>query len=70
VKFSEFIFKILRPGINCRGTPQDNEIILSLSPLERVRVRGFAATSTKATTQGFSVRLLQAWRVPRWTSGL
>ncbi len=28
---------------------------------------GFAATSTKAITQGSSLRLLQAWWVPRWT---
>src|SRR5439155_17979327 len=28
---------------------------------------GFAATNTNATTQGSSLRLLQAWRVPRWT---
>src|SRR5207249_967738 len=28
---------------------------------------GFAATSTKAITQGSSLRLLQAWRVPRCT---
>src|SRR5258708_28837957 len=27
---------------------------------------GLAATSTNAMTQDFSVRLLQAWRVPRW----
>src|SRR6266480_7751353 len=28
---------------------------------------GFAATSTNATTQGSPLRLLQAWRVLRWT---